>query len=104
MCAGSAACSKETPWFSAKNARNDPARGPRGSPVARKKAQEVDLFADLRHQREHHRGGGAEQQEIEMARGIAVLAGKFRPLGKGVRISPGDRRKGEDMQNDPERL
>ena len=30
--------------------------------VARQEAQEVDLLADLRDQRKHHRGGRAEQQ------------------------------------------
>ena len=49
--------------------QRDPPRRPRGAPVARQESQEVDLLADLRHQREHHRGGGAEQQEIEMADG-----------------------------------
>ena len=84
--------------------QRDPPRRPRGAAVARQKAQEVDLLADLRHQREHHRGGGAEQQEIEMAGGIAVLAGKLRPFRKGVRIGVGDRRKGQDVENDPQRL
>jgi hypothetical protein len=49
----------------------------RGAAVARQEAQEVDLLADLRHQRKHHRGGGAEQQQIEMAAGVAMLAGEF---------------------------
>jgi hypothetical protein len=39
-----------------------------------------------------------------MAGGVAVLAGKFCPLRKGVRLGPGDRRKRQDMKNDPERL
>ena len=39
----------------------------RGSPVARQKPQEVDLFADLRNQREHHGSCGSEQQQVEMA-------------------------------------
>src|ERR1700733_5891617 len=66
--------------------QRDPPGSLRGSPVARQETQEVDLFTDLRHQREHHRGGGAEQQEIEMAAEVAMLAGKFCPLRKGVRI------------------
>ena len=84
--------------------QRDPPRGLRGSPVARQEAQEVDLLADLRHQREHHRGRGAEQQQIEMAGGVAVLAGEFRPLREGVRIGAGDRREGQDVENDPQRL
>jgi hypothetical protein len=74
------------------------------SAVARQKAQEVDLLADLRHQREHHRSRGAEQQQIKMAGRVAMLAGKASPFGKGVRIGIGDRCKGQDVENDPERL
>ena len=37
-------------------------------------------------------------------RGVAVLAGKFRPLRKGVRIGVGDRRERQDVKDDPERL
>ena len=84
--------------------QRDPPRRLRGPPVARQEAQEVDLLADLRHQREHDRGGGAEQQQIEMARRVAVLAGKFGPVRKGVRIGIGDRRERQDVQHDPERL
>src|SRR5882724_12536191 len=83
--------------------RNPPGRL-RGSPVARKKAQEVDLLADLRHQREYHRGGGSEQQQVEMTSGVAVLAGKFSPLRERIRIGIGNRRKGENVKDDPQRL
>ena len=84
--------------------QRDPPGLPRGAAVARQEAQEVDLFADLRHQREHHRRRGAEQQQIEMARGIAMLAGEFRPFGEGVRVSIGDRRERDDVEHDPQRL
>ena len=39
-----------------------------------------------------------------MAAGVAVLAGKFAPFGKGVRIGIGDRRERQDVEDDPERL
>jgi hypothetical protein len=39
-----------------------------------------------------------------MTAGIAVLAGEVTPFAKGVRIGIGDRRKGQDVENDPERL
>ena len=39
--------------------------------------------------------------EIEMAAGVAMLAGKFSPLRKGMRVGVSDRRKGQDVENDP---
>ncbi len=36
--------------------------------------------------------------------GSPCSPGKFRPFREGVRIGPGDRRKGQDVQNDPHRL
>src|SRR5260370_14508016 len=39
-----------------------------------------------------------------MATGVAMLAGKLSPLGKGVRVGPGDRRERHDVENDPQRL
>ena len=85
--------------------QRDPPRLARcGAAVARQEAQEVDLLADLRHQREHHGSGRSEQQQIEMAVGIAVLAGEFGPLRKRMRIGPGDRGERQYMQHDPSRL
>ena len=84
--------------------QRDPPRRPRRAPVARQKAQEVDLFADLRHQRKHHRGGGAEQQQIEMAAGVAMLAGELAPFRERMRVGVGDRRERQDVKDDPERL
>ncbi len=39
-----------------------------------------------------------------MARGVAMLTGKFCPLRKGVRIGVSDRREGQDVKNDPQGL
>ncbi len=84
--------------------QRDPPGGLRGPAVARQEPQEVDLLADLRHQREHHRGRGAEQQEIEMAREVAMLAREIPPFHERMRVGPGDRREGQYVQDDPDRL
>src|SRR6478752_6063267 len=39
-----------------------------------------------------------------MSAGVAVLAGEFAPFRERVRIGPGDRREGQDVQDDPDRL
>ena len=39
-----------------------------------------------------------------MAAGVAMLAGEFAPLRERMRVGPGDRHEGEDVQDDPERL
>jgi hypothetical protein len=39
-----------------------------------------------------------------MAAGVAMLAGKLLPLGKGVRVGVGDRRERYDVKHDPQRL
>ena len=82
----------------------DPPCALRGPPVARQKPQEVDLFADLRHQREHNGRRGSEQQQIEMSRRIAVLARKRRPFHKRAVAFDGDGREGQNVEQNPERL
>ena len=89
ICVGSTAFGSGTKCSMARNgqersgqqlqhAGNDPARTGRqtGHPpgrlslrraARRQKSQEIDLLADLRDQREHHRRGGAKQDEIERA-------------------------------------
>ncbi|MGY4346972.1 hypothetical protein ACVWXM_003439 [Bradyrhizobium sp. GM7.3] len=39
-----------------------------------------------------------------MSAGVAVLAGEFAPFRERVRVGPGDRREGQDVQDDPDRL
>ena len=39
-----------------------------------------------------------------MTSGVAVLAGKFGPLRERIRIGIGNRRKGENVKDDPQRL
>src|SRR5277367_6350641 len=96
-------CTKNDPAGAGTEQRNPP-RLLRGAPVARKETQKIDLLADLRHQRENHGGRSAEQQKVEMAGRVAVFAGEFSPLRKGMRIGISDRREGNDVQNDPQRL
>ena len=36
--------------------------------------------------------------------GVAMLAGEFAPLRERMRVGPGDRHEGQDVQDDPERL
>ncbi|MGY4283598.1 hypothetical protein ACVWXO_002818 [Bradyrhizobium sp. LM2.7] len=96
-------CAEHDPAWSRAHQR-DPPRRLGGAAVTRQEAQEVDLFADLRHQREHHGGCHAEQQQIEIAVHVAVLARELAPLREGVGAGPGDGGKGQDVQDDPERL
>ncbi len=70
----------------------------------RQEAQEVDLLADLRDQREHHRRGGAEQHEV---RRKPVLAGPPAVMGParertGIKDRNGGKR--QDVKDDPDRL
>jgi hypothetical protein len=83
--------------------RHPPART-RAAAVARQEAQEVDLFADLRDQREYDRSGRAKQQEIEMTGGAAVVARKFGPGHEGVAAGIGDGRERQQVEHQPDRL
>ena len=82
-------------------------RGPPAAPVGRgllrQEAQEVDLLADLRHQRNRDRRRGAEQQQVE-ARAIFLatregqqVRQRFRLLGQHEHIR-------QHQQHDPHRL
>ncbi len=84
--------------------QRDPPRRFGGAAVTRQEPQEVDLLADLRHQREHDGRRDAEQQQIEMTSDVAVLAGEFVPFRERVRAGPRNRGKGQDVQHNPERL
>ncbi|MNU97608.1 hypothetical protein D3C71_876900 [compost metagenome] len=94
-------------------ARQDPARtrADQGKPPASavgggafgQKAQKVDLFADLRHQRGGHRHRRAEHQQVEIA-APAVIARKPQKLLQGPGITEGDEGIGQEQQHQPYRL
>ncbi len=95
-------------------AEDDPAgpggdqRRPPGKPaalaLARQEAEEVDLLADLRDQREDDRRRGAEQQQVEGAVRRAVLARVAGPVLDREHALRADEDEGQDLQHDPERL
>ncbi len=75
----------------------------------RQKAQEIDLFADLRHQSQNDGRGCAEFHEIEIRDG-AGRAGRMVNAGKGapeivfLPVHQGDEDEGQDVEDDPEGL
>ena len=102
-------------------AENDPARAGQeaGEPVpglgdvrGRQEAEEVDLLADLRHQREDDGGGRAELEDVEpcqgpcrrVRRGRGMHACEMEPLHECVAVRPRDEQEGRDVEDDPERL
>ena len=95
-------------------AEHDPARpgreqrGPAPEPVARalrrQEAEEVDLLADLRNQRQHDRGGGAEQHEVEAGGAALRSADEAGPSLERIRAIGRDEDEGQDVQHHPDRL
>src|ERR1700704_2243516 len=47
---------------------------------------------------------GAEKQQVKLAAGLTMFAGKFAPLRERVRIGVRDRNEWQDVKDDPERL
>ena len=94
-------------------ARDDPARpghqqcGPPALAVApglfRQKAQVVDLFANLRDQRQGHGAGGAEVQQVERA-AFAFTAGEAGPVTECFGVFADDEDVGQEQQKQPQRL
>ncbi len=79
------------------------------SALRRQEAKEVDLFADLRHQRQDYRRGGPEFDKIEGGGrsdlGIGMTdAGKGAPEIDLVPVQEGDEDEGQDIEHDPEGL
>jgi hypothetical protein len=57
----------------------EPPAGPAATFARRQKSEEVDLLADLRDEREHHRRRCSKQQEIKGAAFVAGHSGEIRP-------------------------
>jgi len=81
--------------------------------LRRQKAQKIDLLANLRHQREDHGRRGTETDEIDTAPATGLGArrlcgrinsGEGQPLTDRLPIGERDEHKGQDVQDDPERL
>jgi hypothetical protein len=79
--------------------------GGRPARIARRqKAQEIDLFTDLRDQREHHGRRSVEHQEVERPAVGAGVAAIVRPSLERPCVGECDEDERQDMQGDPERL
>ena len=74
-----------------------------GAGFFRQKAQVVDLFANLRHQRQGHGAGGAERQQVEAAT-FAFPAGKAGQVAQGLRVLDDHKHIRQQQQQQPHRL
>jgi len=68
------------------------------------KAQEIDLLADLGNERKHHRGGRAEQEDVEAVTVGAGGSRELRPGRKRAWIDESDEHERNEVQGEPERL
>jgi hypothetical protein len=74
-------------------------------------AQEVDLLADLRHQRQDNRGRGAEADQVEIPapdRPFGAPVAESMPPNssspESLPVGKGNEEERQDVQDDPERL
>jgi len=77
--------------------------------VGRQEAQEIHLFADLRHQRQDDGGGRPEHRQIERRDGaefarLVALAGEAQPEIEFFPVGKGDEDKRQDVEHDPDGL